>query len=168
MKKCILGFIVALISISSFAQEKREKKFHVSIGPELALPVGDFTNLASTGFGGSALAEYKPGEKFGITLGFGIVNYADKNISSQYGNYKYSTEQIFALGGVRYYFTKKIYGSGQFGYSIFVTNGDGSGAFIYAPGVGVRMGLLDATLKYMGATEGSEADNISLRVAISL
>lgn len=167
MKKCILGFIVIFIVTSSFAQDKKEKKFNFSIGPELAVPVGDLANFASIGMGGSALAEYKPTEKFGITLGFGIINYADKTISTTYGSNKYDTEQIFASGGVRYYFTKKIYGSGQFGYSLFDTNGENSVPFTYAPGVGIRLGLLDATLKYMGTTERRGADNINLRVALS-
>ncbi|RYE13927.1 MAG: hypothetical protein EOP45_20435 [Sphingobacteriaceae bacterium] len=165
MKKLFLAMAVAFISATSFAQENNvtSKKVGFSIGAELASPVGDLKNVSNFGFGGTLQGEYMASDMFGITLNTGYINYFSK-----YDNGR-SVGQIPILAGARYYFIKDIYVSGQLGVSIIKVKGfDSESGFSYAPGIGIKVSVIDLTLKYLGTSlDGGNTSNVGLRVAVN-
>jgi hypothetical protein len=166
MKKYLLFVAAAFGTASLFAQEVKSKKVIFSVGAEAAVPVGDYNSVSSFAFGGTAQAEYLASNKVGITLNSGYINYFGKRFDLPgYGSLKReSFGQIPVLAGIRYYFIKDIYVSGQLGISQ-VTKGAGAG-FTYAPGIGFKFSVLDATVKYMGvAFNGVTLSTVGVRVA---
>lgn len=168
MKKQLLSILAVLIAGFSYAQEtKTVKPVVLSIGAELASPVGDLDNSSDFGIGGSLQAEFMVKSNLGITVNAGYINYLGKKYDTPIGSVKAaSISQIPLLAGVRYYLIKDIYVSGQLGASIF--NRDIGTAFTYAPGIGARASIFDLTLKYMGSNKNDASlSNVSLRVAVS-
>ncbi len=159
--------IVVMVT-NSFAQKegKKNKTVYFSIGPELALPVWYFSRESNFGLGGSALLEVKTSQPAGITLGLCYIHYFPKNRPVYSG---VATDQLAALLGVRYYFNKHFFASGQVGFSVHQDEyRELDGSVLIAPGVGFKYGLLDATLRYMTANrEGTPLSGISLRLAIA-
>ena len=101
--------------------------------------------------------------KVGLTGNVGYINYAGKTIN---GRKNASISQIPVLAGIRYYIVKDIYLSLQSGVSIF--NQDRGSAFTFAPGLGAKFSVIDATLKFMGASkDGGGLSTVGLRVAYS-
>ena len=172
MKKLSLICALALASSGLFAQENNttSKKVGFSVGVELASPVGDLKDSHKFGIGGTAQVEYMVAQQVGITLNAGYISYSGKSQTFLGTTYKNpALGQIPILAGVRYYFIKDIYVSGQLGVSVFKVKGaDSESAFTYAPGIGIKVSLLDLTLKYMGASKnGSTLSNVGLRVAVN-
>jgi hypothetical protein len=168
MKKLVLIVVIAFASASSFAQDTEKKNVVISVGAELAAPVGNLGDASSFGLGATAQLEYMATSNVGLTLNAGYINYFGKDYTLPgYGTQKYeSLGQIPVLAGARYYFIKDIYISGQLGFSSF-TKDRGTG-FSYAPGIGIKFSVLDATLKYLGTSrDGGSLSNVGLRIAYS-
>src|SRR5438876_829442 len=76
-----------------------------SAGLDLGLPMGNFSNMASTGFGASVRYDASLGNKLGWTASVGYESYAGKtynvnNVAIPFGN----TTNIPLAGGIKYYF----------------------------------------------------------------
>ena len=56
MKKVLFVLILSFFFISSV--NAQQGKMHIGAGLELALPIGDWSDFASTGIGGTARFEY--------------------------------------------------------------------------------------------------------------
>ena len=100
---CIIAFFA---SSPVFAQ--------FSAGLDLAFPMGDFSNMASTGLGGSVRYDASISEKLGWTASVGYESYSGKtytinNVAIPFGN----TTNIPLAGGIKYYFQEG--GSGFYG-----------------------------------------------------
>src|SRR6266498_3740949 len=66
------------------------KTFIWSIGVEPSIPVGRFNDYSGFGLGGSLQGEYKPGNKVGLTINAGYIDYFGKTVDSlQYSDFKY-------------------------------------------------------------------------------
>ena len=95
MKKFNLLLIVLLVSSASlFAQRPG-----ISIGGNVLLPVGDWADIASTGWGGSATYEHPLGRNI---MGVLYVGY-----NSFSGDEGFSWTMIPLLAGAKFYFTPK-------------------------------------------------------------
>ena len=120
----------------------------------MGLPIGDFSDISSVGFGASLMGEYPASEKIGITLSVGYLTFSGKLVDFEgSGSVKLpSTSDVPVLAGLKYQITEKIYGHLQAGMSFF-NNGLGS-AFTYAPTIGVMASeKIDLSLKYQAATK---------------
>lgn len=96
MNKLYLLLIVVLISSTSlFAQQPG-----ISIGGNVVFPVGDWAEIASTGFGGSATYEHPLGRNI---MGVLYIGYTYFGSSSE----GFSWTSIPLLAGAKFYFTPK-------------------------------------------------------------
>lgn len=88
-----------------------------------------------------------------------------------YGPYKVPSINIIpVLAGAKIYFTEKVYGSAQAGWSFFSAKGSSSAnGFTYAPGIGFYVSPnFDLLVKYQGSTkDGSTISFLGLRAAYS-
>ncbi|MFM7730399.1 MAG: outer membrane beta-barrel protein, partial [Flavobacteriales bacterium] len=111
MKKQLLSMVAVLgMSVASFAQIGP-----VSLGAEIALPLGDFGDAASFGYGLSAGYEHPINEKLGVTANVGYVMLSVDDAAKDFIK-NYSMMPIQA--GVRYYLSEKtngLYFHGQVG-----------------------------------------------------
>ena len=141
-----------------------------SVGAELGLPSGNFSDFASTGFGGSVSYDATISDKLGWTASIGYLSFGGKTIqynsslSIPFG----ATSNIPLNGGVKYYFSEA--GNGFYGgldlslnflsvsYLESINNGNnGSGytlgtqsetKFGINPGIGYRLSNLDFAFRY--------------------
>jgi hypothetical protein len=126
-----------------------------SIGIVPSIPIGHFNDLSGFGLGGSLQAEYKPGNKVGITANAGYIDYFGKTVNGfDYPDFKYWP----VLGGLKYYMSNNSYLHGQAGAG-FGTNGLGT-SFWYGAGLGFNLSKsIDAELKYTGWKQGNVTDD---------
>ena len=144
----LLNFFLAIAPV--FAQ--------FSIGAELGLPVGNFSNISNPGFGASARYEAALTGQLNWTASVGFLSFGGKSyLGGAYG----TTSIVPIVGGLKYYITEAnngIYvaadlGLNIVGYSIaFPNQGNGQGVtfatsstsrFGFSPGVGYRIGHWD-------------------------
>lgn len=163
MKKLILPFIILASAVSLHAQEIRKapQKTSYSIGIDVATPIGLLsTNLFSVVIGGSLQAEFPVSKSLSLTATSGYELWkAQKNLVT--------LSFIPILGGAKYYFSPKVYSSGQLGVSIG-TDKNGGNPFTYVPGIGFLLGKnIDLLLKSTGLTlkGGVYINNLGVRIA---
>jgi hypothetical protein len=182
MKKLFV-VLVAIVLVASFASAQNiwgQGKMSAGVGVELALPMGSVGDLYGIGIGGLGLFQYGLNEEILLTGQVGYTAFAEKTV----GTAKYSMSDLIILAGGKYNLSKSVtegfYGMLQLGiYSVsskwtspgivtaFGTFGggtvSGSGSeFVFAPGVGMQFGPIDASVKYV---INSSVGNLSLNVA---
>ncbi len=162
MKKLLLLFAVVVASTACLKAQDKPVTF--SIGVEGLLPVGDFGNSYNFGIGGTVQGEYKPADDLGLTVNAGYLTFSGKTLRI-IGKVP-SFGLIPVLGGVKYYFSPKVYGHGQLGVAFGTDKGDGS-LFAYSPGVGfILSDNIDAEVKYLGLSKNSNnLNSVGLRLA---
>jgi len=162
----VVGIAALFISFNSFAQ--------FSAGLDLGLPVGNFSNIASTGFGLSARYEAPITGQLNWTASAGFLSFSGKtynivNVSIPFGN----TTTIPLTGGVKYYFmeaNKGFYGAADVTVNFISTyvytynSGNGGGyntssdsktVIGISPGVGYRLPNFDFSFRYNSAGDYS-------------
>ena len=172
-------FFVFAVAVS--AQEigtKPTKPFTISIGAMAGLPVGDYatgvqsSDVFKMAYGFDLQAEFPVAPSLGLTLSAGYVDWVWKSgikegVEAIMGQ-SVSFSMIPVFGGAKYYFTDKFYGSAQLGVTFF-TMKDAGNAFIFAPGLGIKVtDNFDLLLKYQTASkEGSHFSFLGLRAGVS-
>lgn len=134
-----------------------------SAGAELGFPMGNFSNVASAGFGISGRYEASIKDKLNWTASVGFLSFGGKAfLGGTFGN----VSVIPLVGGIKYYFNTAndgFYATADLGlnvinYSVAYPNsGNGNGVTFasasttrlgLAPGVGYRMGNWDFTGRF--------------------
>ena len=148
MKKIILAaLLIVALSVAGFAQ--KDNHFAFSVGAELGLATGSFSQTHSFGIGGSAQVEIPIQDKLQGTGYIGILFYNGKSSGA---GYKFKGETIIPVRvGIKYFLTEGVYGGLQAGLG-FLNNGGGT-AFSYSPQIGYEFKTksnkaVDATFKY--------------------
>lgn len=128
--------------------------FGISVEP--ALPLGDFKQVSSFGFGFNGLICAKLADKLAFKGSAGYMTFISKTVdyTDDDGNGNLTTIHIKPnavhgapiRGGLSYDLTENFFVQGSIGVS-FINNGVGS-AFLYTPGIGYRGGPIEALLKY--------------------
>jgi hypothetical protein len=117
--KQTLSFLLVLILFStvSFAQSA------ISVGGNLALPIGDWSDVADMGFGGTASYEHKFSPNLVGTATAGYLIWGGKEDIEGF-SYDYSAIPI--LAGVKYFFApgQGFYAAGQVGLHMFTIDVD--------------------------------------------
>jgi hypothetical protein len=182
MKKLFV-VLVAIALVASFASAQAiwgQGKMSAGVGVEVALPMGSVGDLYGMGIGGLGLFQYGLNQDILLTGQLGYTSFAEKTV----GNAKYSMSDLIILVGGKYNLSKSVtsgfYGMLQLGiYSVSVkgtapsysyggyTFGGGtytasSSEFVFAPGVGMQFGPIDASVKYV---INSSVGNLALNVA---
>lgn len=139
-----------------------------SVGLEFGLPMEEFGDVYSIGFGGSGKMEIPLGLAFNATVTAGFINFYPKDIAS---NFTDDLGYIPLKAGGKYYFgNKSYYIEGELGASIG-TNEGANTLFAYAPGLGVSYpvsdrGAIDAGARYEGWTrDGGSLNQVAFRIA---
>ena len=156
-------FFIAAITVTSFAVQAQDEAQPIafSIGLEAALPMGNLSDIASFGIGGSAQVDYTIAPTLALTLNAGYISMSFKDEIGG-GSLGY----IPVLGGIKYAFSEQLYGSAQLGATFYSKSGGGT-SFTYAPGLGYRFSPnFDAMLKYTGWSQKDvEESALGLRIA---
>jgi opacity protein-like surface antigen len=113
MKKTI--FLLMVLSLFAININAQEGKMHVGAGLELALPIGDWSDAAGTGIGGTARFEYAFTEKIVGMVTAGYISFGGKDV----GSFSYSYSAVPFLPGVKYYFQNGLYGMAELGLHFF-------------------------------------------------
>jgi hypothetical protein len=157
--------IVFFVALGTFFSQATYGQF--SAGLDLGLPMGNFSNIASTGFGGSVRYDGTLGGKLSWSASAGYLSFSGKtynvnNVSIPFGN----TSNVPLSGGIKYYFSEV--GSGFYGgcdislnflstyvYTYNSGNGLGYNLASYSqtkigvnPGIGYRLNKWDFSLRY--------------------
>ncbi|HEY0272972.1 MAG TPA: hypothetical protein VGC22_07285 [Chitinophaga sp.] len=152
-----ISLAVALLCLgctSAFAQLKR-----FSIGPyiETGAPAGNFHDNYQTGWGGGLNADIKLIAGFGVTGSAGFMHFTGKTVTSSPDPLTGQTvtqknPAINALPlrlGVKYHFFPLLYAKIEGGVANFIGDKYKTGAAaIFSPGIGIRILMLDAQVKY--------------------
>lgn len=170
MKK-VLVVLFALMCVVGTANAQQIK---LSVGPEVALPMGTFGDLANIGFGGTLRAEYPVAPNMNLMLTAGYLMWGGKDILGVKTDYS----AIPILAGAKYFFAPGIYGMAEVGLHMFSTTlkhplfGEVSGSsseFGGSAGIGYEAALsptvgLDLNAKY--AFVASDLSYIAARVGV--
>jgi len=167
MKIKLLALIcIALLSLTVSAQNGR-----LSLGVELAMPIGDFADQSNMGVGGSLRYEHPLGDNFAFTGTAGVISFGGDEVSSGVPNileYKIKTTSLMipVQVGLKYYGTvmEGFYGQVEAGVHIssfktktdFTINGSTSSSdntdsqtnFSLAPGIGYHLANFDIGVRY--------------------
>lgn len=173
MKKILTVAAIICIGIAANAQSKSGKKLNFNVGLEAGLPVGDFNLINGFGFGGSVKGLYNLSENNDLTFSVGYISFGGKSTTITLPIIGSTTVTNPATGvipikaGYRLSFSGGFYVEPQLGYSLFSGGGSSSGAFTYAPNIGMVLNeKLDLGLRYEAASKsGSTLSHLGLRVA---
>jgi opacity protein-like surface antigen len=176
MKKVLLSLLmVAGLGFAASAQTEGAVN-KISVGPEFALPIGDFGDVYSVGFGGSVQGELNVAKSLNLTGSAGYLSFSyKKEIKDFYKSLgaPLKNDGIIPLKvGAKYYFGGNFYGAGEVGAAI--ATGEGSGtAFAYSPTLGASFSVADKSsidlgIRYEGwSKNGSNISFIGIRAAFA-
>jgi len=168
MKKIFL-FAVSVMLISSAGFAQQDNKFKFSVGAELGIATGNFSNGYSFGIGGTGQIEFPIQDKFRGTATGGIVFYNGKSIGNGVKNTGLTVIPI-RVGG-KYYITSSVYGALQLGVG-FLNKGLGT-AFAYSPQIGYEFlsknnKPIDIGFKYDAYAKNGTLGSLGIRLAFVL
>ncbi|RWY52516.1 outer membrane beta-barrel protein [Mucilaginibacter gilvus] len=160
MKKIFTLVIVMLAAVTTsklYAQDGDYKKFSLGLGFEGALPVGNLGNAYSFGAGATIRATIGLDASSAVTITSGAIAFIPKDLGS---GYKLKTQiNIPIKAGYKYMLSDNFYAIGEAGITIaksYASNGNGGtisasgSSFTYAPGIGLKLGALDLSVRYEG------------------
>jgi len=174
MKKQLF-IILGLVLLVAFTNVNAQSKFTLNVGPELALPMGSFGDVAGFGFGGSVGGELGLAENI---KGFATVGYLMFGGKELFPGFETKYSGIPILVGAKYYIGKGgFYTLAETGFHLWsydvpsiniftgnvTTSSQSSTEFSYGVGAGYEFGAFDVNAKYIGA--GSGISYIGVRVA---
>ena|ERR1700744_279425 len=188
-----IGVVTALlvsVALGSRAQDQTksinttssDKEFRLSVGPEIGLPIGNFSGAYSWIFGGSIQADIPIASDFYAVVNLGYDDaFVKKNSAPDFPSR--NLQLIPAKAGLKYFvFSNLVYVQATAGVE-FLGNHSDAGAdktssFIYSPQVGVLLKLapksyIDAGFYYQEVTSnfwnagGGNLNTLGLRVAYS-
>jgi len=172
MKKHFV-ILLGLVLLFAFSSVNAQSKIGFSVGPELALPMGSFGDVAGMGFGASVGGEMNLADNINGFVTVGYLTFGEKDVA---GVAKWQYSGIPILVGAKYYFGKDgFYGLAETGFHLWTitstvtlfgasVSGDASSSeFSYGVGAGYEVGSFDFNAKYMGA--GSGISYVGVRAA---
>jgi len=158
-----------------------QSKFNLGGSFNVAIPVGEFSDIAKTGIGGSINSEYRFSDKISATLAVYFYSYSSKvpTIAIGGSTYDFSIEAIPVIVGARYYISKSFFGTVELGahftrVSAEVYLGDNlstdyKAKYGIGAGAGYRITLAETSvLEFTGVYQYVEDDlsSISLRATV--
>ncbi len=157
MKRSLIAVFVALIMIPVLTFAQGEPGYNkMSLGPsfELSVPVGDFSSIAGTGYGGNLRYQYGTDIRVAFTATAGYLVWGKKDLG-QNTSVQPKAFNIF-LGG-KYYLAKNFYGSLEGGlyFLSYTYEGNVIGAkgnttwFMLPIGLGYQQSGFEVGVRYM-------------------
>jgi hypothetical protein len=107
-----LAFIIILLP-ESYSQSK----FNIGGSFNVGIPVGDLSDIAKTGIGGSVNSEYRFGDKISATFAVYYYSYPSKvpTIAVGGSTYDFRIDAIPVIAGARYYLNDSFFGTVEAG-----------------------------------------------------
>lgn len=186
MKFLLAGLAMVLVS-STFAQETPAKRgLSVSIGPELAVPLGVFRNKLlfpgsqlpvrgyKAGFGGSVKLNLPVATNIDVSLSAGYMAFSQKapiDTLAAISINKNSYTLVPFKAGVRFRLNGGFYIEPQAGYTqTKIKNEEGAGYFTYAGNIGYLIGrVVDVAVRYESVSRtGGNLNFAGLRIAYNI
>lgn len=179
MKKTLIVLFALFIAVTVNAQN-----INLSIGGELALPMGTFGDAAGIGFGGTVRGEYPLSDNLVGIADVGYLMWGGETIDlGGLGEITTDYSAIPIQVGAKYYFDKSFYGLAQVGLHMFTfdaeskisiygtptTSSSSTGESKFGAGVGAGYelplggGALDINVKYQLVSD--ELSYLGARVA---
>lgn len=123
MKK-LLSIAVILVFAFTVNSTLAQGKNYLGIGANLALPMGDFSDFAGVGIGGTVSFEMEFTPNITGIASAGYIAFGGEDFSGPDYTSSYSYSDIPIMAGIKYYFTPGVpfYGIGQIGFQIFDSN----------------------------------------------
>lgn len=147
--------VTLLLSCLALGASAQLKRF--SIGPyvETGAPTGDFHDTHEVGWGAGLNADIKLIAGLGVTGSVGYMHFNGKTYMQTdpvNGTNSYSYPNVSAIPirvGVKYHFFPLLYAKVEGGVANFTNSKYRDGAAgIFAPGIGIRILMIDAEVKY--------------------
>lgn len=168
MKTGLITLALSFFSMAAIAQSGSNDKVEFSVGAELGVATGKFSNTHSVGVGATAQLEVAIDTKTDFTLTSGVLSYTGKSVGS---NTKFKAATVIPVrAGIKYFFTSGLYGAGQLGIGFFNNTYKGN-LFAYTPMIGYEFETkagqsIDASFKYDGyARQNGGLGSVGIRVA---
>jgi Outer membrane protein beta-barrel domain len=171
---CVLLLLVSSLSFSQLVPAKGK----MTLGPalELSLPIGNFSDYAGFGFGGTARFEYGLEPNLALTGNLGYLYWGGKSGDQ----YDWSNSAVPLLAGVKYGIGKSFFVSGELGFYFYTIDWNYTGPsggllgflgsysasstqFMLAPGIGYQKGPIEGLLRFY--LLDTDLMNFSLMVA---
>ena len=147
MRKIFLLFLLTSIIVSAKAQNDKSSAsaegFHFAAGIDLALPVGDLSDVESFGLGAEIQPEYNISDEASFVGSTGYTHFIGKDDFDGVGF-------IPVLVGARYYPTPSFFLGGKLGLGIFTGSGNSETSFAYQPQIGYNANKVQLALSYNG------------------
>lgn len=144
MKRVVFILFATLIAFGALAQA--QGTWAVGIGGDVAVPVGDFSNFAKLGIGGSGWVGYMVDQNLTVTGKVGVLSFSSKDetfndpILGPITLSGPSSTVIPILVGVRYFFMPpadmRVYGSAEVG--MYNINNNVGTKFGFSPALGAQ------------------------------
>jgi opacity protein-like surface antigen len=112
MKK--VGLVLIVLLFLGFNLQA-QGQMNVGLGLELGLPIGDWSDAAGTGIGGTARFEYAFTKQIVGMITAGYLSFGGDEV----GEIEWSYSAIPFLPGVKYYFQPGLYGMAELGFHFF-------------------------------------------------
>lgn len=168
MKKLVVMLALIAGSVSFAAAQGR-----FSVGPEVAIPMGDFGDAVGLGIGASVRYEAPINENLSWMGTVGFISFAKKSIDTGFGDVDLSASIIPIQAGIKYYFTESFngfYAGAEAGLNLLKakTSFDGESdsesetKFGFAPQIGYHISMIDISARYQVI---ADADYFGIRVA---
>jgi len=155
MKKTLTLLLMFLV-IAGFTNA--QSKIKLSVGANVALPMGSFGDIAGTGFGGTVTGEYPINNQIVGTATVGYISWGTKD----FGGSEWSFSAIPVLAGAKYYFDKGLYAHGQLGFHMFSSSVE----IDFGPFFGGKQKVDDNSSEFtIGLGAGYEINNFDLSAA---
>lgn len=127
MKKALLFVLVLFLAVTT----SNAQKFSLSVGPEVALPMGDFGDFAGTGFGGTVRFEYPFNNQLVGIVDAGYLMWGGEEFDlGGFGKVTTDYSAIPILAGVKYYFGPNFYALAQAGIHMFTFDAESEISFL--------------------------------------
>lgn len=142
----------------------------ISIGADLALPMGTFGDVQGMGFGVSGRYDGSINDNLSWSAGIGYISFSGKDYSIPgFGTISGTSFAMIPIqGGVKYYFTESnagFYGAADIGIWFASSSGSSGSEFGFSPGVGYRLEKFDIAARYNIV---SNVNNLGFRIAYVL
>ena len=113
MKKLIVFMCVIILSVVTYSQNK----LSAGLGYDVALPMGDFLDLAKTGHSWTLFGEYRLNPKYSVQLisGYTIFPANIEDIGYQGQVISFTIKSIPLKGAVKYFFYDEFFALGEVG-----------------------------------------------------
>jgi hypothetical protein len=157
MKRFVVTLLSLMVVIPVIAYAQGEPgwgKMSLGVTGEVSIPVGDYSNIAGTGYGGNVRFQYGSDTRTAFTATAGYLVWGKKEYA---GGISGQPKAFNLFLGGKYYFTEGFYGTLEGGvyfvtynYTGALVGATGDGSYFMLPiGIGYQKSGFEVGVRYM-------------------